>query len=73
MRKHKAKEPEPMPPKVRVFVAVFALIFVALVLVAGKFYLPNWRGGDAVFLPVALFIGVLLVAAVVTQIFRRTK
>ena len=70
MRKRSTNELEPMPRTVRVFLIAFALILVALVLIAGKFYLPNWKG-NIIFLPVALFIGLLLVAAVVAQMFRR--
>jgi hypothetical protein len=70
MRKRKANELEPMPRAVRIFLIAFAFIFVALVLLAGKFYLPNWKG-NIIFLPVALFTGLLLVAAIVAQISRR--
>ncbi len=71
MKKRKAKELEPMPRTVRVSLAIFAVIFVALVFVVGEYFLANWKG-NVIFLPVALFIGVLLVAAVVAQIFRKS-
>jgi len=70
MRKRKDTELEPMPRTIRIWLAVFAVIFVGLVLVAGKYFLANWRA-DAVFLPVALFIGVLLVAGLVARLFRK--
>jgi len=62
MRKLKAKETEPLPRSMKVGLAMFALVFVALLFVGSKYYLANWKG-DAIFLPVALFIGLLLVAA----------
>jgi hypothetical protein len=70
MSKRKDTELEPMPRTVRIWLVVFAVIFVVLVLVAGKYFLANWKG-NAVFLPVALFIGLLLVAAVISQVFRK--
>jgi hypothetical protein len=62
MRKRKETGLEPMPRTVRNWLAALAVIFVVFVLVAGKYSLANWRA-NAVFLPVVLFIGLLLVAA----------
>ena len=71
MGKRKASQQlEPMPRVGRLVIGILAVIFVVLVLVAGKFYLPNWRG-NFVFLPVALFIGFLLIAAVLVRMFRK--
>jgi hypothetical protein len=70
MRKRRIKELGPMPTAVRMGIVVLALVFIGLIVIAGKFYLPNWRG-DTVFLPVALFIAVLLLAAVLVQLFKK--
>jgi hypothetical protein len=48
-----------------------ATVLIGLVLVGGKFYLGNWRG-DMLFLPVALFMGLLLIAAVLVHFFKRS-
>lgn len=63
MKKSKSERLEPLPRVAYVVIAVMGAILLVLVLVAGRFYLANWRG-DAVFLPVALFLGLLLIAAV---------
>lgn len=70
MRKRRVKELGLMPKAVRIGSVVLGLVFSGLILVAGKFYLPNWRG-ETVFLPVALFIAVLLIAAVLVQRFKK--
>jgi hypothetical protein len=70
MGKPRIKELGPMPKAVRTGIVVLGLVFLGLTLVAGKFYLPNWRG-DTVFLPVALLVAVLLVAAVLVQLFKK--
>jgi len=57
-----------MPKAVRAGIVVLGLVFLGLFFVAGKFYLFNGRG-DTVFLPVALFVAALLVAAVLLQLF----
>lgn len=72
MRKRKDAELEPMPRHVKVVLVVFTVILVALAFVAGSYYLANWKG-DVIFLPVALFIGILLVAAVVSMILRASR
>jgi hypothetical protein len=69
MRKRKETELEQMPRAVRIWLVALAVIFVFLVLVVGKYFLANWRA-NMVFLPVVLFIGLLLIAAVVVQLFR---
>ena len=71
MGKPRIKQLGPMPKAVRTGIVVLGLVFLGLILVAGKFYLPNWRG-DTVFLPVALFVAVLLVAAVLVQLFKKS-
>jgi len=70
MRQRKSKKPEPMPRAVLIFLVALAFILAALVLITGKFYLPNWKG-NIIFLPVAIFIGFLLVAAAVARIVRK--
>lgn len=70
MGKRRVKELGQMPEAVRIGIVVLGLVFIGLILVAGKFYLRNWRG-DTVFLPVALFIAVLLIAAVLVQLFKK--
>ena len=71
MGKRRVKELGPMPKTVRTAIVVLGLVFIGLVLVASKFYLPNWRG-DTVFLPVALLIAILLIAAVIVQLLRKS-
>ena len=46
------------------------MVLVGLVLVGGRFYVANWRG-NTVFLPVALFLGLLLVTAVIIRFFKK--
>lgn len=63
MKKSKSEKLEPLPRVAYFVIGVLGAILFVLVLVGGKFYLGNWRG-DALFLPVALFLGLLLIAAV---------
>ncbi len=70
MKKHKNAELEPMPRYMKAVLAVLAIIFAAFVFLAGRYYLPNWKGG-VIFLPVALLIGLLLIAAVIVRVKRR--
>ena len=67
--KRRVKELGQMPKAVRMGIVVLGLVFSGLILAAGKFYLPNWRG-NTVFLPVALFIALLVIAAVLVQLFK---
>jgi hypothetical protein len=72
MRKPKETGVEPMPRCVRLGLAAFAIVLVVLVLVVGKYYLPNWKG-DAIFLPFAIFIGLVLVSALAALVVRLFK
>jgi hypothetical protein len=70
MKRRKSEQVEPLPRSAALTIAVLVVVLVGFVLVSGKFYLANWRG-DIVFLPVALFLGLLLVVAVVRRFFRK--
>lgn len=70
MKQRKSHQIEPLPRSAFFVIAILAFVFVGLVLIGGHFYLPNWRG-DIVFLPVVLFLGLLLVAAVVVRLFKK--
>jgi len=70
MKGRKSQQVEPLPRWAFFIIAVLAVVLVGLVLVGGKFYLANWRG-NFVFLPVALFLGLLLIAAVIRQFFKK--
>jgi len=72
IRKAKHEVVEPMPRSGRVVIGVAVLCVVALAVVAGKFYLANWRG-EMVFLPFALFLGVVLIAALFARFFRKHR
>jgi hypothetical protein len=48
-----------------------AAVLIGLVLAGGKYYLGNWRG-DMLFLPVALFMGLLLISAVLVHFFKKS-
>jgi uncharacterized protein (DUF983 family) len=61
---------EPLPKSAFFIIAVLGMVLVGLVLVGGRFYLANWRG-NTVFLPVALFLGLLLVASVIIRFFKK--
>ena len=61
---------EPLPRSAFFIIGVLALVLVGLVLVGGRFYVANWRG-NTVFLPVALFLGLLLVTAVTIRFFKK--
>jgi hypothetical protein len=69
MKRRKSHDLEPLPRSAFFIIGILAMILVGLVLVGGRFYLANWRG-NVVFLPVALFLGLLLIAAVVIR-FRK--
>jgi hypothetical protein len=70
MKGRKPRELEPLPRSVLWIIGALATILAGSVLLGGKFYLANWRG-DAVFLPVAILIGLLLIAAAITRFFRK--
>ncbi|HKW33581.1 MAG TPA: hypothetical protein VJN92_11295 [Candidatus Acidoferrum sp.] len=61
---------EPLPRSASVIIGAMAIVFVGLVLASGKFYLAHWRG-NVVFLPVVVFIGLLLITAVFIQFFKK--
>jgi hypothetical protein len=69
MKRGESEQVEPLP-RPAVFIVAGLVVLVGFVLVGGKLYLANWRG-DMLFLPVALFLGFLLVAAVVRRFFRK--
>jgi hypothetical protein len=69
MKRRKSHELEPLPRSAFFIIGILATVLVGLVLAGGKFYLANWRG-NTVFLPVALFLGLLLVAAVIIRFFK---
>ena len=71
MKRRKSQELEPLPRSAFFIIVVLAMVLVCLVLVGGKLYLANWRGNNMVFLPVALFLGLLLIAAVIRQFFKK--
>ena len=70
MKKRRSWEIGPLPRWAPFVVAMLTLVFVVLVLIGGRFYLATWRG-DIVFLPTVLFLGLLLVAAVVVRLFKK--
>jgi hypothetical protein len=47
-----------------------AVVLIGWVFAGGKYYLGHWRG-DTLFLPVALFVGLLLIAAVSVHFFKK--
>jgi hypothetical protein len=47
------------------------VVLIGLVLAGGRYYLGNWRG-DMLFLPVALFLGLLLIAALLVHFFKKS-
>ena len=69
MKRRKSQQIEPLPRSPFFVIAVLALVFAGLVLIGGRFYLANWRG-NIVFLPFVLFLGLLLIAAVVVRFFK---
>jgi hypothetical protein len=70
MKRRKSHELEPLPRSAFFIIGVLAMVLVGLVLVGGRFYLANWRG-NTVFLPVALFLGLLLFVAVIIRFFKK--
>ena len=70
MKKRRSQQIEPLPRSAFFLIAIFALVFAGLVLIGGRFYLPHWRG-NVVFLPVVLFLGLLLVAALVVRLLKK--
>jgi hypothetical protein len=70
MKRRKSQQIEPLPRSAFFVIAVLALVFAGLVLIGGRFYLANWRG-NIVFLPFVLFLGLLLIAAVVVRFFKK--
>jgi len=70
MKGRKSRELKPLPRSAFFVIGVLTMVLVGLVLVGGKFYLANWRG-NTVFLPVALFLGLLLGAAVIVRFFKK--
>ena len=60
----------PLPRTTFIVVGLMAVVLIGLVFAGGKYYLGNWRG-DTVFLPVALFLGLLLIAAVLVHFFKK--
>lgn len=71
MIKRKHEKLEPLPRTTLIVVGLMAAVLIGLVLVGGKYYLGNWRG-DMLFLPVALFMGLLLIAAVMIHFFKKS-
>lgn len=69
MKRRKSQQIEPLPRSAFFVIAVLALVLAGLVLIGGRFYLANWRG-NIVFLPFVLFLGLLLIAAVVARFFK---
>jgi uncharacterized protein (DUF983 family) len=70
MKRRKSQELEPLPRSAFFIIVVLGMVLVGLVLVGGKFYLANWRG-NMVFLPVVLFLGLLLIAAVIIRFSKK--
>jgi len=70
MKKRKAEELEPLPRTTFIVVGLMAVVLIGLVFAGGKYYLGNWRG-DTLFLPVALFLGLQLIAAVLVHFFKK--
>jgi uncharacterized protein (DUF983 family) len=70
MKRRKSQELEPLPRSAFFIIDVLGMVLVGLVLVGGKFYLASWRG-NMVFLPVALSLGLLLIAAVIIRVFKK--
>jgi hypothetical protein len=71
MSNRKHEKLEPLPRSTFIVVALMAVVFLGAVFAGGKYYLGNWRG-DMLFLPVALFLGLLLIAAVVVHFFKKS-
>ena len=71
MNKRKPEKLEPLPRSTFIVVGFMAVVLLGFVLAGGKYYLGNWRG-DMLFLPVALFLGLVLVAAVLVHFFKKS-
>jgi hypothetical protein len=70
MSKRKPEKLEPLPRTAFIVVGLVLAVLIGLVFLGGKYYLGNWRG-DMLFLPVALFLGLLLIAAVSVHFFKK--
>jgi hypothetical protein len=70
MKKRKHEELEPLPRTTFIVVGLMAVVLIGLVFAGGKYYLGNWRG-DTLFLPVAVFLGPLLIAAALVHFFKK--
>jgi len=70
MKRRKSHALEPLPRSAFFIIGVLALVLVGLVLAGGRFYVANWRG-NTLFLPIALFLGLLLVTAVIIRFFKK--
>ena len=71
MSKRKPEKLEPLPRTTFIVVGLVLVVLVGLAFVGGKYYLGNWRD-DMLFLPVALFLGLLLIAAVSVRFFKKS-
>jgi hypothetical protein len=71
MNNRKPEKLEPLPRTTFIVVGLMAVVLIGLVFAGGKYYLGNWRG-DMLFLPVALFLGLLLIAAVLVHFFKKS-
>ena len=71
MNNRKPEKLEPLPRTTSIVVGLMAVVLIGLVLAGGKYYLGNWHG-DMLFLPVALFLGLLLIAAVLVHFFKKS-
>ena len=70
MKRTKSQKFETLPGSAYFVVALLGAILVAFAAVVGKLYLANWRG-DVLFLPVGLFLGLLLTVAVVRWLAKK--
>jgi hypothetical protein len=70
MKNSKSEKLGTLPRGAYFVVAAFGAILAALAFVVGKFYLTNWRRG-ALFLLVALFLGLLLATTVVRWLTKK--
>jgi hypothetical protein len=71
MNKRKPEKLEPLFRTTFIVVGLMAVVLIGLVVAGGRYYLGNWRG-DMLFLPVALFLGLLLIAALLVHFFKKS-